>query len=114
MQSVPITIKVVCSNPVHGEVYSIQHYVIKFVSSCIQGFTIGETETDHWLQLVTFGSYQSPKPTICSIYLQQNLERILVINGSKFAGGNDLWHMVSKCCYLHPFVFNHGWYEYTC
>ena len=32
MQSVPITIKVVSSNPVHDEVYSIQHYVIKFVS----------------------------------------------------------------------------------
>ena len=27
-----ITTKVVSSNPVHGEVYSIQHYVIKFVS----------------------------------------------------------------------------------
>ena len=24
--------KVVSSNPVHGEMYSIQHYVIKFVS----------------------------------------------------------------------------------
>jgi len=32
MQSVPITTKVVSSNTVHGEVYSIQHYVIKFVS----------------------------------------------------------------------------------
>jgi hypothetical protein len=57
---------------------------------CVQGFTIGETETDHWLQRVTFGSYQPPKATICSIYLQQNLERILVINGSKFAGGKHL------------------------
>jgi hypothetical protein len=28
---VPIAIKVVSSNPVHGEVYLIQHYVIKFV-----------------------------------------------------------------------------------
>ena len=28
----PITINVVSSNPVHGEVYSIQPYVIKFVS----------------------------------------------------------------------------------
>ena len=27
----PITIKVVSSNPVHGEVYSIQYYVIKLV-----------------------------------------------------------------------------------
>jgi hypothetical protein len=32
MQSVPITTNVVSSNPVHGKVYSIQHYVIKFVS----------------------------------------------------------------------------------
>ena len=32
VQSVPITTKVVSSNPAHGEVYSIQHYVIKFVS----------------------------------------------------------------------------------
>jgi hypothetical protein len=31
MQSVPITSNLVSSNPVHGEVYSIQHYVIKFV-----------------------------------------------------------------------------------
>jgi len=28
---VPITTKVVRSNPVHSEVYSIQHYVIKSV-----------------------------------------------------------------------------------
>jgi hypothetical protein len=28
--------KVVSSNPVHGEVYSIQHYVIKFVSDLWQ------------------------------------------------------------------------------
>ena len=34
MQSVPITTKVV--NPTHGEVYSIQHYVIKFVSDLRQ------------------------------------------------------------------------------
>ena len=32
VQSVPITNKVVSSNRVHGDVYSIQHYVIKFVS----------------------------------------------------------------------------------
>jgi hypothetical protein len=28
----PITNKVVSSNPLYGKVYSIQHYVIKFVS----------------------------------------------------------------------------------
>ena len=36
VQSVPITTKVVSSNPAHGEVYSIQHHVIKFVSDLRQ------------------------------------------------------------------------------
>jgi hypothetical protein len=36
MQSVPITTKAVSLNPVHGEVYSIQHYLIKFVSDLRQ------------------------------------------------------------------------------
>ena len=31
VQSVPIPTKVVSLNPVHDKVYSIQHYVIKFV-----------------------------------------------------------------------------------
>ena len=32
----PTTTKVVSSNPVHGEVYSVPHYVIKFVSDLQQ------------------------------------------------------------------------------
>jgi hypothetical protein len=32
VQSVPITTKVMSLNPIHGEVYLIQHYVIKFAS----------------------------------------------------------------------------------
>ena len=36
VQSVPNTTKVVSSNPIHGEAYSIQHYVIKFVSDLRQ------------------------------------------------------------------------------
>ena len=32
VQSVPIITKVVSSNPVHGEAYSLQHHVIKIVS----------------------------------------------------------------------------------
>jgi len=36
VQSVPITTDVVSSNPVHGEVYWIQHYVIMFVSNLRQ------------------------------------------------------------------------------
>ena len=36
VQSVPITTNIVSSNSVHCEVYSIQHYVIKFVSDLQQ------------------------------------------------------------------------------
>jgi hypothetical protein len=36
MQSVYITTNVRSSNPAHGEVYSIQHYVIKCVSDLQQ------------------------------------------------------------------------------
>ena len=36
VQSVDITTKVVSLNPVHGKVYLIQHYVIKFVSDLRQ------------------------------------------------------------------------------
>ena len=36
MQSVPITTNVVSSNPAHGKVNSIKHYVIKFVSDLRQ------------------------------------------------------------------------------
>ena len=40
VQSVPIITKVVTLNPIHGEVNSIQHYVIKFVSDLrlVDGF----------------------------------------------------------------------------
>jgi hypothetical protein len=43
MQSVPITTNVVSSNTAHGMVYSIQHYVKKFVSDLQQviGFLPG-------------------------------------------------------------------------
>ena len=42
VESVPITTKVVSSNPVDGEEYSIQHYVIKFVSDLqqVDGFLL--------------------------------------------------------------------------
>ena len=36
VQSVPVTTEAVSSNPTHGEVYSIQHYVVKFVSDLQQ------------------------------------------------------------------------------
>jgi hypothetical protein len=36
VQSVPFTTNVVSSNPTYGKVYSIQHYLIKFVSDLQQ------------------------------------------------------------------------------
>jgi hypothetical protein len=42
VQSVPITTKVVSSNPVHIKVYSIQDYVIKFVNDLRQ---VGQYQT---------------------------------------------------------------------
>jgi hypothetical protein len=36
MQAVHITTNVVSSNPAHGEMYSLQRYVIKFVSDLRQ------------------------------------------------------------------------------
>jgi hypothetical protein len=36
VQSVPITTKIVSLNPAPGEVYSIQHYVMNFVSDLQQ------------------------------------------------------------------------------
>ena len=36
VQSVPLTTKGLSSNPVHGEVYSMQYYVITFVSDLRQ------------------------------------------------------------------------------
>ena len=43
VQSVPITTKVVSSSHIHDEVYSIQHYGIKFVSNLrkVGGFFSG-------------------------------------------------------------------------
>jgi hypothetical protein len=42
MQLVPITTNIVSSNPADGEVYSIQHYVIKFVSDMRQAVVFSE------------------------------------------------------------------------
>ena len=46
VQSVIITINIVSLNLAHGEVYSIQHYMIKFVSDLkqVSGFLIDKTD----------------------------------------------------------------------
>ena len=42
VQSMPITIKVVSSNPVHDDVYWMLHYVMKFVSDFRQVAVLSE------------------------------------------------------------------------
>ena len=44
----PITTKVVSSNPVHSEVYSIQHYVIKFISDLRLVSSMNKTDRHAW------------------------------------------------------------------
>jgi hypothetical protein len=50
VQSVPITTTVVSYNPVHGEVYLIPRYVIKFVSDLRQivGFLLNNISVILW------------------------------------------------------------------
>jgi hypothetical protein len=57
VQSVPITTQVVSSNLIHGEVYSIQYYVIKFVSDLRQ--------VGGFLQVLRTSGFQCP-----SVYRQ--------------------------------------------
>ena len=70
--SFPITTKVVSSNPVYGEVYSIQHYVIKFISDLQQvgGFSPCTPKCKYnWCPSVKW------KHNLCEVmnYLEKNL-----------------------------------------
>ena len=56
MESVPITTNIVSSNPAHGEMYLIQHYVIKLVSDLWQ---VGD-----FLRILRFSPPIKPTATI--------------------------------------------------
>ena len=62
MQSVPITTKVVSLNPVHGKVYLIQHYVIKYVSDLRQ---VGD-----FLRVLWFSTNKTDRHDITEILLK--------------------------------------------
>jgi hypothetical protein len=69
VQSVPSTNKFVSSNPVHGKVYSIKHYVIKFVSDLrqVSGIPVSPTnKTDryHITELLLKVAQNQTKPLI--------------------------------------------------
>jgi hypothetical protein len=92
IQSVPITIKVISSNPVHGEVYSIQHYVIKFVNDLQQvgGFLrVLHNKTDHH-DISYFNTCTSLKPLVNQLqqrindqHMQQ--QNIIISESSKLS-----------------------------
>jgi hypothetical protein len=74
VQLVSITTKVVSWNPVHGEVYSIQYYVIKFVSDLLQvgGYVscIRWTKTGkRWMVIMINRTYQSRLSAIDYIFI---------------------------------------------
>jgi hypothetical protein len=79
VQSVPITTKVVSSNPVHSEMYLIQHYVIKFVSHLRQvgGFLRFPLPRYNW-NIVESG-VKHHEPQSVSIMVCKWLRRILVL-----------------------------------
>ena len=87
MQSVPINTKVVSSNPIHGEVYSTQHYVIKFVSD------LGE---------VWFSQVSSTNKTDChnitEILLKVELNTINQTNLLMYDDENE--HKVTTIAYM--------------
>ena len=70
MQSVPITTNVVSSIPAHGEVYSIQHYVIKFVSDLPEWFSLGTP---------VFSTNKADRDDITEILLKVALNTITLI-----------------------------------
>ena len=76
MQSMPITIKVESSSPIHGEVYSIQHYVIKVCQWLATGqwSSLGTpvsstNKTDHHdMNIGENGVYHhNPNPSVLSL-----------------------------------------------
>jgi hypothetical protein len=79
VQSVSITNKVVSSNPVHGEVYSIQQYVIKFVSDLGQlydflRYSVSSNKTDcHDISEILFSGVKYHK----SSFLDFNINPLI-------------------------------------
>ena len=69
MQSEPITTNIVSSNPAHGEVHSIQNYVIKFVNDLRAGqlFSLGTP---------VFSSNKTDNDDITEIVLKMTLNTI--------------------------------------
>ena len=68
MQSVPITTNVVNSNAAHSEVYSIQQYVIRFVSDLRQVAVVSSTNND--VTEILLEGFNHHNPLFFSFYYQ--------------------------------------------
>ena len=87
VQSVPITTKVVSLNFVHGEVYSIQHYVIKFVSDLQQ--------VGGFFRVLRFPPPIKLTATITEILLKVALNTI----------NHKTINLIGICVYIKEFIF---------
>ena len=93
VQSVPITTKVVSSNPVHGEVYLIQYYVIKFVSDLRQ--------LGRWFSPVS-STNKIDRHDITEILLKVALNTINKQTNPYFViGGSFICHQVNLIFYFN-------------
>ena len=103
VQSVPITINVVSSNLVHHEVYSMQQYVIKFVSNLRQvGGFLNITEILFKVVLITINQTKLIALVIITMYINLR-NRTYVIPSSDF----HLCHASSGILnHLLPFYVN--------
>jgi len=101
MQSVIITTSVVCSNHAHGKVYSIQRYVIKFVSDLqqVDGFLRLLQFSPPWYNwnIVKSGiKHQNPSPLDKLSRFQPSFLLLLVITNTCYQTANTiLWSGLS-------------------
>ena len=77
MQPVPITAKVVSSNPAHGEMYSMQHYVIMFVRELGRSVVFSGYSGEAGLQF----SLGTPERQVCSFLRVLRRGRSVVFSG---------------------------------
>ena len=92
MLSAPITTKVVTSNTAHGGVYSIQHYVIKFISDLRQ-------TTGLWFFLGTlvFSTIKTDRQDLSEILLKVALNTKTLTHISEMCKSNCDEHYRHHC-----------------
>ena len=91
MQSVPITTKVVSSNLVYGEVYSIQHYEINFSVTCDKSVVFsGYVSSTNKIEILLNVALNTINPLKPYIYLPTN-----------FCGRMIILHLATQSFAVH-------------